>query len=439
MFVAAILRKRASALTMNQSVFTRPYQWALLLFAFCLPWSKSAVTVLIAILSITMVAQASLRPVFRKGILRHLDQPLLVPLLILFGIALAGVVYSNSMSDGFSIAKKFLDLPLAYLLLSVILDGSQRDARDETLPQRALLFFVAGVAVLDVIGFLGYLGLMGNERSVLPLAPMNMHHIWFANLNALGVYAALSCLFFEPRRFPPAVRGLLILFIVVSVSSILLSLSRTAWLGMLVTGIVLSFLYIQRKTVLVALFVAAVFGGALLYQFNPLVRDRVDVAITDIRVYASGDRERETSLGDRFLMWHAAARMFLESPILGVGTGDYSSSMKNYVRQGAFPERLLQYNQPHNLYLYSLAINGLLGLTALLFLFYKIIRLHLPVRRNGEIGSPYTFLALAVAIHYLAAGLTETMFRIFVLRFAFAFLMAVVVRQAVQKPLILKP
>ena len=72
-------------------------------------------------------------------------------------------------------------------------------------------------------------------------------------------------------------------------------------------------------------------------------------------------------------MWKAAVLMFLSNPLIGVGTGNYVPTMTAYVSAGKFPEVLLDYNQPHNIYFFALATNGLLGLAALLYLFYRIL------------------------------------------------------------------
>jgi len=81
------------------------------------------------------------------------------------------------------------------------------------------------------------------------------------------------------------------------------------------------------------------------------------------------------------------------------------------------------------MYLFTLAISGLAGLSALFFIFYKILSLskHLigPLRRDRIFG----FLALSVLIHFMVAGLTESLLNIHVLISTFAFIMGVSVRE----------
>jgi O-antigen ligase len=178
---------------------------------------------------------------------------------------------------------------------------------------------------------------------------------------------------------------------------------------------------------------AVVVSGCLLaYLFIPFIHDRVNDGFTDIVQYAGGSKE--TSMGWRFLMWKAALSMFLSNPVFGIGTGDYVVTMHRYIEAGAYPTSLLQFNQPHNMYLFALATNGLFGLGALLFIFYRIIVLTRSFRNIPPGQQQLFFLATAVAIHYLVAGMTDSLFNIFILRSSFAFVMGICIRAGSVQP-----
>jgi O-antigen ligase len=81
------------------------------------------------------------------------------------------------------------------------------------------------------------------------------------------------------------------------------------------------------------------------------------------------------------------------------------------------------------MYLFSLATNGLLGLGALLFFFYRIFLFIRPSRDISPVQHQLFFLATAVAVHYLITGLTDSLFNIFILRFSFAFIMGICIRK----------
>ena len=139
-------------------------------------------------------------------------------------------------------------------------------------------------------------------------------------------------------------------------------------------------------------------------------------------------------MGWRFLMWKASLTMFLSNPLFGIGTGDYVVTMHRYIESGAYPSSLLQFNQPHNMYLFALATNGLLGLAVLLYLFFRIFTSTLSSGNTSAGRKQLSFLAIAVTVHYIVAGMTDSLFNIFILRFSFAFVMGICIRAGSVQP-----
>ena len=338
----------------------------------------------------------------------------------------------KSLADGIGIANKVAGLFLVYFMTSVVIDTVQdRDERTKLIDD-LIMVFIAGVLVLDVIGLLTYVGVFGQRQFTLPVFPLHVHHIWFANLNAVAVYAALSYFLFGPERNSPGRKALLGVFLPFAAFSILFSISRTAWFGLAMSGLVLTYLYSGKKKVFFLALGLVAAGGLLAYLFIPIVHDRVNVGITDILQYTEG--KRETSMGWRFLMWKGAFSMFLSNPVFGIGTGDYVVTMHRYIASGAYPESLLQFNQPHNMYLFSMATTGLVGLAALLYIFVSVFRFSFPLGNISQDRRQLTFLALAVTVHYLVAGLTDSLFNIFILRLSFAFIMGICIRSGSVHP-----
>ena len=411
----------------------KPMTVILLLFALFLPLSKSAVTVLVGIAALYLFSLAIAKGAYRAELKHFLDQPLLVPVLLPVGVAIAGLSLTEHLSDGLGIVNKLATQPLAYLVIAVLVDAADSGPSGSRTAETALLVFIAGVLLLDGIAALTYLGIIGQRKFTLPVYPMNVHHIWFSNLNAVGLYAALSFLFFGMVKSNRALRIFLAVFLVFAVFSILFSLSRTAWFGLFAAGIVLSYLLARTKRWFLLALATMIAGCLLAYQFSAIVQSRVNSIFSDIALYTRG--ETFSNVGDRFVMWKAAFSMFLSNPLMGVGTGDYMATMREYVAAGTVPERILGFNQPHNMYLFALATNGLLGLAALLFLFSRVLALSLPLREAQPGQKQFRFLAVAVAVHYLVAGLTDSLFNIFLLRYTFAFIMGICVRESVKSAL----
>jgi O-antigen ligase len=401
----------------------------LLLFGLTLPLSKSAGNVILFLSYTIGVTGVLLNKDFKEVVYKNSRQPLMLAFSLFFLVALVGVLFTNDYSDGFHVANKFFSLPAIYFMASVLIQSLYSEEKRKRNAEYILLSFLVGLMILNGIGIMTFLGIIGQKQYVTPLAPMNLHHIWFSNINALGLYTVVSFLLFS--SYGKSGRGKLFLgcSIVLGIFCILLSVSRTAWFGIALTSVIMAFLASKNKKIVMISVAAAAVAGVIIYLFIPLVHDRINFIVQDISDFFAGNTE--TSLGMRFLMWKAAIMMFLSNPLVGVGTGGYVPTMASYIASGQFPEFLNQFNQPHNMYLFALATNGLLGLTSLLYLFYRILILSLPVIRHGQGDRLFAFLATATAVHYLIAGLTDSFFNIQILRYSFVFIMGVCIRNSI--------
>ena len=401
----------------------------LLLFSLSLALSKSATNVLMALIYLAVLFLVARYQPFRSTVMRYARQPLLLPLALFLSVAVIGLLFTENMRDGVGIVNKFFGLLLVYVMVSVLLDWLETAKGESSVAERLLLAFLVGIFVLDVIAVPSYLGIAGDNqiaRSITPL--LNIHHIWFANLNAVGMYAAAGILLFPHRQAGLRKKAFLVSFVILDGASVLLSASRSAWLGMLITVIVLAYLCVKKKKTYYILLAAVIGGAVLLYLFNGIVHMRVNRVSGDISLFLAG--QASTDVGERFLMWKAAFRMFLSNPLFGVGTGDYVSTMNGYMASGEFPTYLAEFNQPHNMYLFALATNGIMGLAALLYVFYRCLRFSAPLLRSGGGERLFAFLATATTVHYMVAGMTDSFFNIQILRYAFGFVMGVCVRNS---------
>jgi O-antigen ligase len=422
--------------SMKRSRYYGSLAWFLLLFAFTLPLSKSAGNILLFLIYITAITGALLYQEIREPFISSIKQPLTLAFLLIFLVAFIGVFFSEKYADGIHTANKFLSMPAIYLMVAVLIQVLQEKSPKFGNPETILTAFLIGLMILNIIGVMTYLGIVDHKKFVLPLSPLHVHHIWFSNLNALGLYAAAAFLIFSWRDLTRGSKVFLYIFLALAVLCVLLSTSRTAWFGILLTSLVMAFLIGKNRKIffLSVGVVAAICLSA--YLFIPFVQERIHMIGSDISNFEVG-RVLTSSLGERFLMWKAALQMFLSNPLTGVGSGDYVPTMVAYVNSGRFPNFLLEFNQPHNMYLFALATNGLPGLIALLYVFYRILKFALPVGQMGKgdsVGEKeklFAFLAAATAVHYSIAGLTDSFFSIQILRYAFAFVIGLCVRRPI--------
>jgi O-antigen ligase len=416
----------------DHSRHSRALLTGLLIFGFILPLSKSVSSVIMGLVYIYAFVMIILDGNFRATVVSRINQPLTVPIGIYVLIALLGLSFTEQLSEGINIVKQIVNLPLVYLMVSVSVDAEQSGAVRLKNAEGLFLSFLAGILVLDLIGLLTYCGLIGHARYVLPVDPLNMHHVWFGNLNALGVYTAASLLLFRSYGRHFAMRALLWYFIVLAAISILLSTARTAWFGMIFTSLVMFFFLIKNKKILVISGISLIAVCIAAYSFTDIIHQRINMIFSDISLFFSG--VTHTSIGARFLMWKGALALFLSHPVFGVGTGDYKTALAGLVASGMLPSFVQKFNQPHNMYLFSLVTNGLIGFFALLFIFYRIFRYAKGLIRLSQKERLFGFLSMAVAVHYMTAGLAESLLNMHVLIGSFALISGICIRRTLSTP-----
>ena len=146
---------------------------------------------------------------------------------------------------------------------------------------------------------------------------------------------------------------------------LVLSLSRGAWLGVAVgTGIAV--IVLQRRfgnVVRLGIGVGGLIGlTAALGLVPEYLSRRLQPALAYFRWFDPADvvpNAANWSIVERMAHWDAARRMFLDSPVLGIGPGSYVIEYKDYAILPWWTDPL---GHAHNMYLHMLAETGLIGL-----------------------------------------------------------------------------
>ena len=212
-------------------------------------------------------------------------------------------------------------------------------------------FVSLAVAVYDV-------GVSGLER-----ATGAYHYILLGVLTALAIVALGCYLITVARR--PAEYALALAGMAAAAGACVLSATRIAWLFFPTAGLLLVWLVRDRigRRGWLAIAVLTIVGGVGALA-TPQVAWRVRDTVNDLQMYRE-DPTFPTSTGERLSMWRDATAMFVESPVLGVGIGDFGLRTERRIAAG---ESYMQeiYTHAHNLYLHALATTGVVGTVPLL-------------------------------------------------------------------------
>ena len=159
-------------------------------------------------------------------------------------------------------------------------------------------------------------------------------------------------------------------------SGIVASLSRGAWLGVAVGGLVVALLLgpVTRITTIVAMLaIATILIGGQGALIPGDVRERVTEAAeqfrpTDVRAVPVTDEN--FAAVERLAHWQTGMNMYRAHPALGVGVGNYNERFEEFSIREDFRK---SQGHAHNYYIHTMAETGLVGLLVYLTLLTSII------------------------------------------------------------------
>jgi putative inorganic carbon (HCO3(-)) transporter len=227
-----------------------------------------------------------------------------------------------------------------------------------------------------------------------PIVFVNRIYTTFPTPNDFGCYLVtvipfLIVTFFAKLRtkiFKFAIVGLFLLLF----TCLILSVSRGAWLGFVASILFLGF---WLRSVALFFLLLGTFLFAFKQIFPPLIRTRMSnlFNLFDMDILTDGGSI------ERKIFWHTGWRMFLSSPLIGVGIGTFMFNYKKFLAE----DYLYGPFYAHNCYLQIAAETGIVGLFAfllilILFFFFGIKTLN--NRNNPKTFSWYILLGSLAAI-----------------------------------------
>jgi len=361
----------------------KAYPALFFLFCFSVPFLKPVSIAALVLLLVLFILQILL------GVKLQRDNRwyFLSVLQYIFFIALS-LSYTQNMNFG-SRSIRFCIIAL----LSVML---VEKLRSKEMALRFLHVFIAGGMMLSLI--LIYEGVV--KHIVRPA------HVWqvvhAGNLLLLSLVAAVALLLGADslRR-----RVVYAAIIAVQLYAFYLNGTRGAWIAFAVILACVPFLLLEIRTLWKTGYIVTLVLAGILVTRGGHFQAKFHEAVTDVKQYREGISN--TSLGGRFEMWAASGRMFTEHPLLGVGAGDWVDEFQKIARESKASAFLMQFNQPHNIYLEALSTRGLIGLASLLlFVLYPVVHVWKSRRRETAV---FRNLVLMTVLAMLVSGLTDTL------------------------------
>lgn len=163
-------------------------------------------------------------------------------------------------------------------------------------------------------------------------------------------------------------KGVALISLVLSLSAVILTFSRGAFVALIIMGILLILYFRLNVTRIVFILLMTVF----FLQFVP-ENYTARMGTLSFLVPGSGtDPKTEVSYRGRISEVLVGLQMFMDNPVLGVGYNNYNINYLDYSRRLGIDPRF-EYRSAHSLYVEVAAETGILGFLVYAFILYSIL------------------------------------------------------------------
>ena len=354
-------------------------RWSAIALGFSIPISVALDNVLLALVLAGWFVGAAYK--YKLLIIKNNILP--AAALALFALLLAGTLYGDrAPGDAANYLGKYADLLFIPIFLFLFRDPATRRA--------ALRAFAASLSLVLVLSYLTKAGLV--PKNPLTMGTPDYPVVFKLHLtqNILMAYAAFLFTWLgltSPSRKARVLWAMLAMLAAFNVT--MMVKGATGYLVFFGLALLVSLDRHGMRGLALAAVSIAVFAAAMTLVPGPF-RERVDLIAKEIRNLKT-DRPAQSSTGLRLEFYRNTLAIIAEHPVIGVGTGGLPRAYAGKTQGTGETET----RNPHNEFLNITVQIGLVGLAALLFLFY------VQWRQAARIVSPFE--------RHLARGLVLTM------------------------------
>ncbi|EKO3877224.1 O-antigen ligase family protein [Vibrio metschnikovii] len=195
--------------------------------------------------------------------------------------------------------------------------------------------------------------------------------------------------------------SLAIIIIILSITSIILSLSRGVWLALAVaTFAMIICQFSSSKKLWKYILIIFISGISILYLFKEPILDRAQETISEINEIQKGNLN--TSIGLRLQMWKASYFIVEENLLFGVG-GQHQFILSKLHETGKIGDDLVEFKPQyyHNQLIDFMVKYGLVGVFFIILLYVS------PIITSIYYKTDHTTLIIGISSLYFIAGLTD--------------------------------
>ena len=321
---------------------------------------------------------------------RHMwlkERKIFLPVVVFMAIPWIGLIYTPDLAAGWDFARKSYYWLYGFAIASLSFSHYS--------PKTFLKAFLVGLTITSLFSVLQFIDFIP-IKEWLPTV-FGPRRITMSLLLVLGL---LILSFYSLKENKLKQKMLILFLMLLFLFTLSISQGRTGYLAFIVLSPLIAYNLLGQKHIFKIAAISTLIVGALF--LSPVVQHRLDQTVSDIRLYFEGNPR--TSVGLRLHMWEGAARIFLKTPLIGVGTGGHQLAMEEFsvpALQG------MKFRHPDNSFLHMIVNHGIVGLISLCWLFAIMLKIGWK-HRHTAIGFSVFSYGLVLLIGSLTATLILT-------------------------------
>ena len=343
-------------ITLNDKTSPNPDSLKFLFYSFCLlffllPIAKSPPLIVGGLTLLIWLLSGS----FIKDYKIWLQQDWVPPVVFFMLLPWVGLIWTNDIEKGISFAEKSYYWLFAFAISSIPYG-------------RTVYFiwaFIAGLSLNVIIAILQNIGIVPYLREDFATGLLTGINPYISYSLVL-VFGMLILSFYFGKTDKKWLKISIIILIAAYIFNLSIIYGRSGYIAFILLSPLLLYNLIGKRHFLKSIAAAVVI--TVLFLLSPMVQHRISLIKEEAALYYQG--QKITSVGLRLHMWEGAIRIFMNNPLIGVGTGGFQKALKQYDPDPSLPGL----DQPHNSLLYMATSFGILGIVSILWLFVVFLK-----------------------------------------------------------------
>ena len=380
----------------------KAYQYLLIILAFLMPLTVFGANLIIVIICVLWLFSGDYASKFNQII----SNKFILASIVFFFLHVIGLLWTEDLSWGVHIVHKMWYF---LLLLPVLFTIVRREHI-----KFYISAFLLAITFTEIASYLVWFEIIEPFKNATVRNPTPfMSHISYNPILAFAIYLVLHEIFFN-KKITNLVFSLYSFFAISMSINMFITGGRAGQVMYFAMLAIIVFQFFNNQKIKSLLIISVLIPGIFFtaYMTSDLFQQRVDMAVKNIISYSDN---KSTSVGLRVTFALNSWDVIKESPIIGIGTGDFPMEYKkiNQINTPGLPNT----TNPHNMYTLVVMQLGVLGLISLLSIFYYQIKLSFNssnrLIRDVGITLPLLFLVIMWSDSYLLGHYTTLMFVFF--------------------------